>query len=326
MKKLSPSALIKTLEIINDLDTILRPEVVARKQEEYIDELLNCYVAEEQAKNSKKTSEKYSPIERKGALTVCDDSTSEHAFEMEGCLETGRGGFARDLHKTIEIQTRDLADNIRKDMDLLKEYEDQLRYENDPRRMKQYRMEIERQRESLSCYQQEYKELQREVTGKMPVGMGEITDMLQQIDTKLNTIQGSQKDLLARFDDSEQLIISTIVHRLDQTHSAAVRSILDVIEADRVSKSDLQGTLNAVQEALSEIKKNGSGEYDPQLVREAGVLSEVVDDPKLDVAHKLKLSVPIIPLILSYETELGLKSGLNLKAAWNGLKARVRSR
>jgi len=294
-----------------------------RKQEELIDELLNFYVGEGRAKNSKKTSEKYAPLERKVALTVWDDSTSERAFEMEGCLETGRGGLARGLQKTIEIQMRHLADNIRKDLDLLKGYEDKLRYEDDPRRMKRYRMEIERQRESLSCYKQEYEELQREVTGEKSAVMGEITDMFQQIDAKLDSIQRGQKDLLARFNDSEQLIISTIVHRLDQTQSVAVRSILDVIEADCVSKSDLQETLNAVQEVLSEIKQIGSGGYDPQLVSEAGGLLEVVDNQKFDVAHKLKLSVPIIPLILSYETEFGLKSVLNLKAAWEELKARV---
>jgi hypothetical protein len=57
---------------------------------------------------------------------------------------------------------------------------------------------------------------------------------------------------------------------------------------------------------------------------EAKNLSDVVDDPKLDVTHKLKVSIPIIPLILSYETEVELKSGLNLKAAWQRLKVRVR--
>jgi len=63
--------------------------------------------------------------------------------------------------------------------------------------------------------------------------------------------------------------------------------------------------------------------YDSQVVSEAKNLSEMVDDPKLDVSHKLKVSIPIIPLILTYETEVGLKSGLNLKAAWQRLKAKV---
>lgn len=298
MKKLSPLVVKETLKIINepDIKEIIRPEVVMIIQKELIYGMVN-FLDEKLAKNSKKTSEEYAPLERKGALAEWNDRTSERAFEI--------------------------ADNIRKDLDLLKEYEEKLRYEDDPRRMERYRIEIERQLESLSCYKKKYEELQREVTGEMPAVMFEITDMLQQIDAKLDTIQRGQKDLLARFNDSELLIISTIVHRLDQTQSVAVRSILDVIEADCVSKSDLQGTLNTVQEVLLEIKKIGSGGYDQQLVSEAEDLLEVVDDPKLEVAHKLKLSVPIIPLILSYETELGLKSGLNLKAAWKGLKARV---
>jgi len=80
--------------------------------------------------------------------------------------------------------------------------------------------------------------------------------------------------------------------------------------------------MNAIQQALLEISHKEM--YDSQLMTEAKSLSDVVEDPKLDVNHKLKVSIPIIPLILSYETEVELKSGLNLKAAWQRLKARVR--
>jgi hypothetical protein len=99
---------------------------------------------------------------------------------------------------------------------------------------------------------------------------------------------------------------------------------LDEIEAHSVPENELQETLSAIQQALLEIRQTEMGLYDSQLVSEAKNLSDVVDDPKLDVNHKLKVSVPIIPLILSYETEVELKSGLNLKAAWQRLKARVR--
>ena len=134
-------------------------------------------------------------------------------------------------------------------------------------------------------------------------------------------LEDFRKTLLTRFDDSEQTIVSTVVQRLDQDQSATVQSILDEIETHRLPESELQETLSAVLQTLSEIKENEAGCHDPQLVGEATKLSEVVDDPKLDVNHKLKVSIPIIPLILSYETEVGLKSGLNLKTAWQRLKA-----
>jgi SMC interacting uncharacterized protein involved in chromosome segregation len=60
-----------------------------------------------------------------------------------------------------ERRLQDLADNIRQDMNLLKAYEDELRYETDPRRLERYRREIERQRESMIRYQQECDELRK---------------------------------------------------------------------------------------------------------------------------------------------------------------------
>ena len=237
----------------------------------------------------------------------------------------------------IELRTQQLANNIRKDMDLLEDYEDELRYETDPRRLARYRREIERQRESLSRFQQEYDDLQKQVIGEPPAEMQETEDQLRQMNDKLDDLLGGQKVmqddlkdfrkiLLARFDANEQAIISTIVQRLDQSQLATVQSILAGIETHSLLESELQETLNAVQQSLSEIKQNKTGMYDSQVVSESKNLSEMVDDPKLDVSHKLKVSVPIIPLILTYETEVGLKSGLNLKAAWEGLTARLRGK
>ena len=226
-----------------------------------------------------------------------------------------------------ERRIQQLANNIRKDMDLLEDYEDELRYETDPRRLARYRREIERQRESLTRYQREYDELRGQVTGEPSAEMRDTADILRYLNTKLDGLLSGQKfiqddlkdfrrTLLARFDASEQTIISTIVQRLDQNQSATVQSILDVMDTQRVPENELQETLKVIQQALSEIKQKEAGYYDSQLLRDVGNLSEVVDDPRLDVNHKLKVSVPIIPLILSYETEVGL----NLKAAWQRLK------
>ncbi|RCV63121.1 hypothetical protein C5S53_15360 [Methanophagales archaeon] len=232
-----------------------------------------------------------------------------------------------------ERRLQDLADNIRQDLNLLKAYEDELRYETDPRRLARYRREIERQRESLSSYQQEYDELQKQVTGVPSAEMEDTANLLRQMDAKLDDVLSGQKSmhddlkvlrktLLARFDASEQAINTAIVQRLDQNQLEIVQSIVNEIEIHSVPENELQETLSALQQALLEIRQTGLN--DLQLVTEAKSLSEVVDDPKLDVNHKLKVSIPIIPLILSYETEVELKSKLNLKAAWQRLKVRVR--
>ena len=48
-----------------------------------------------------------------------------------------------------------------------------------------------------------------------------------------------------------------------------------------------------------------------------------MDTPALGVAHKLKLTVPIIPFSLGYEGEIQLGSRMNLEMAWEWLKQKL---
>ena len=93
----------------------------------------------------------------------------------------------------IGRRIQQLADNIRKDMDLLNDYENELRCETDPRRLARYRREIERQRESLGRYQQEYDELRGQVTGEPSAEMQDSADMLRQMDAKLDGLVGGSE-------------------------------------------------------------------------------------------------------------------------------------
>ena len=233
------------------------------------------------------------------------------------------------------LRIQHLADNIQKDYDLLKDYEDTLRLEEDPRRRAKYRREIEQLRESAASYKMEYDELQIQVAGKSSVPMQNVEIQLQQMDTKLDTLLVGQetiqdnlinlrKAVLARFDANEQTIITTIVNRLDQEQLANTQAVLDSIATKQLTDKELQGTLGAIRDNINEIRQQGAFISDYNLNSKIEKISDVVDSPKLDVSHKLKVMVPIIPLILSYEGELGLKSGMNLESAWNKLLNKVR--
>jgi len=144
-----------------------------------------------------------------------------------------------------ELRIQQLEDHIRQDHDLLKEYEDELRYETEPRRVMKYRRDIKRQEESLTHYEQEYRELQNNINIELPVEKENTEDRMQQIgtdiqqismkirqiDTKIDQICEGQEDikveltdlrksLLARFDDNEQVIVSTLIDQFDQTQLA----------------------------------------------------------------------------------------------------------
>ena len=85
-----------------------------------------------------------------------------------------------------EKRLKALEDSMRKDLDLLKNYEDELRYETDPSIREKYRRKIEQLRESLAHNQQERDELEKQV----PLAqMQNIDSLLQQKDAKLDEIQ-----------------------------------------------------------------------------------------------------------------------------------------
>ncbi len=80
---------------------------------------------------------------------------------------------------------QDLEVNIEQDLKLLKEYEEQLRYEKDPRQLEGIRRDIQRQRESVRKYRQEYEELNKK--GTFPQAQN-ISNLLQQQEAKLDEV------------------------------------------------------------------------------------------------------------------------------------------
>ena len=62
--------------------------------------------------------------------------------------------------KVVATRVDHLSDSITKDYELLKEYEDELRLEDDPRRRARYQREIERLKASASAHEREYRELE----------------------------------------------------------------------------------------------------------------------------------------------------------------------
>ncbi len=251
------------------------------------------------------------------------------ASRQEAGSEEGDAPLSPSL---VSPRLEHLADNIEQDLALLKEYEDALRYEDDPRRRARYRREIEGLRKSAAAYQVEYDELQAQVSGKPSAAVQEIGAQLQQMNETLARLRIDHKDMLAeidalrstvldRFEAAEQNIVGPVLARLDETQLTTVETVLDALEDARIPDSEVQEVWASVQQMLSEIQRGKIAFSEPGLSEEAKRLSELVKAPTLDAKHKLKATVPIIPTFLSYEAEIGLGSSMDLEAAWQQLKA-----
>lgn len=129
--------------------------------------------------------------------------------------------------------------------------------------------------------------------------------------------------VLARFDLTEQRIVAPILARLDAQEATLLDKILDVLDVATFGADELDRHLSAIDAALAEVNARAAEIGDRQLVASAQQVAELAGAPGLDAKHKLKVTLPIIPVFLSYEGEIELSSRLDLAKVWRALQDRL---
>jgi hypothetical protein len=215
-----------------------------------------------------------------------------------------------------------LLSNIAGDESLLREFQDTLRYEDDPLRKGKYRREIMRLKESISQHQQEYEELsQKTSVEEQPAEVKAAGTQLRQIGEKLDLILEGQVAtnqgltemrlaLLSSYSQTEQAVIEGIAEQLSQSQLALSQNLLDALEENKLTDSEMKQLLSLLEEHL------------PLLLAHK-TAAEIITDPSLDVKHRLKVAIPIIPFLLDYEGEIELGTGFNIKTAWEQVQAKL---
>ena len=216
------------------------------------------------------------------------------------------------LSQIFQQRLTDLLDNITQDQKLLKEFEEELTVEDNPRTLKKYKKEIKRQQESIDNYRQEYTELEQQLTGiSTPqiqvVGnqLQIIENQLQQIDAKLNIVLINQDSLLIRYQVSEQAILRVFIEQLNQTQLAFTENMLNAVAANQVSESEMLQMLAVLESRIPSLPSSSQAE-----------IAEIIKSPELDTRHKITVTLPIVPFLINYEGELELGTGFNIKSAW----------
>ena len=216
------------------------------------------------------------------------------------------------LSQIFQQRLTDLLDNITQDQKLLKEFEEALTVEDNPRTLKKYKKEIKRQQESIENYRQEYTELEQQLIGiSTPqiqvVGnqLQIIENQLQQIDAKLNIVLINQDSLLLRYQVSEQAILRVFIEQLNQTQLAFTENMLNAVAANQVSESEMLEMLAFIESRIPSLPASSQAE-----------IAEIIKSPELDARHKITVTLPIVPFLINYEGELELGTGFNIKSAW----------
>jgi hypothetical protein len=223
-------------------------------------------------------------------------------------------------HQRLE----DLIEHIAKDGELLREYEDVLRLEDDPRRRAKYQRDVELLRESSRRYRQEYEMLNDQTTIEMrPAELHTVNKQLQRMDQKLNAIldgQGAiaqhliqmQESLLSRYDATERSLLGAVIQVLDERQLVITQTLLGALESQQFAETEIERMWAVIEKRLPELPPKHAG------------VADWARAPGLDARHRLKITFPIVPLLVDYEAELELNGGVDFKAIWEGIKTKLR--
>lgn len=221
----------------------------------------------------------------------------------------------------LNTRLHQLEENISRVLQLLGEYEEELLDEDDPGRRNKYRRRVENLKQQKSGYEEEFVELKDQLINEYPIQAQTLSTQLQQIDSKVELLLDGQfslgKVLMLHFDSRERELLLSFTQQLSEADLINIEAFLEVVETDQVSEEEAQVILSETQILLRKIE-----EQNPALLMGKENISTIINSPTIDAKHALKVSIPIIPFILSYEGELGSGIGINLREVWKRLKSR----
>lgn len=219
------------------------------------------------------------------------------------------------------LRLQHLKDTIDRALKLVKETEDALVVEDIPRRRARLEMDIKQLKALVGGYLEEHSELAAESpTDIQVVSIGHSLEMLsgriETLTTRIDALSDQHAIFSAHLIQQMKVLrnetLITLLSRPGPKDREVVASALKAL-ADRplqpVGSSEILGL---VRIALAEAERQVTGQ-EKAVVAE---VSRIVEDPKIELNNKLKLSIPIIPFILSYEAECNLKTAANLRTAW----------
>ena len=117
--------------------------------------------------------------------------------------------------------------------------------------------------------------------------------------------------LVTHYGDTDREIVSSIAAMLKPADLTIVKNVLNKIEKNEISDKDISEALVAVKHVLKVLSTQGKS------LPNQKAIDDYIDKPNIDAKHKIKITLPIIPLLLSYEGEINLEGAVNLENLWN---------
>lgn len=224
-----------------------------------------------------------------------------------------------------EIRKRDLVDNITRQYRLLRAYESKRDLSDRPKEVESANNEIGAIAQSLAGYIEQYNEICRDEGADCSTEVRTIWEEIQHLrrgqqqiirkqDETLENIDQTRHRILLEIENTHRRLALSLLSALSEQEVRVVRSILAEIDSDRLSRQEISEALNAIQIGYEELTAKSLTLVNQ--TTDADEVQKLWDSPDINAGGKLKLSIPLIPAILSYESELSFSIKQSLKTFW----------
>lgn len=241
-----------------------------------------------------------------------------------------------------EQRLQDLQRNINREAELLNAFEKQLTYEDDARRLLKIQYNIERQKETIAGYRQEADQIQaaqpaaanpeadavQKQLDDMNKQLSAISKQIENTETRLaagqdeirQDIRQQQAAILAHIDGQHRQTIAVLVEKMDADQLELTELMLDAADQQQIAQMQAEKIIQLTQLSLVDLKQLRQNQ--PDVDQWNNILDALASQTGWQ--QKLKLTVPLVPGILEFESEMGMDVVPALKQAWNNLAAKIR--
>jgi len=253
--------------------------------------------------------------------TFCDIRNNLYREFIKGILEN----MAENSTASSILQYQPLKEKLLTDQELVDDYENHRLSEKNFYGEIKSANEILRIKNAVAKHQDEYSILRDIPTSghydNLLKGLHEILKSLEWkidliIKEHLNLHDGLfklQMTVVGHFEESEKNIIAAILEKLDRTQTELVRQMMEFIDKEKLSKDEMAGLLVEMEDVLKKIQGSLHANAENSPIKDTESILGKICDPKLDIRHRLKVTLPVIPFLLSYEGEIEEEIIMKLK-------------
>lgn len=235
-----------------------------------------------------------------------------------------------------------LQSNIDREAELLNAYEKQLTYEDDARRLLKIQHNIERQRETIAGYRQEAAQIEAALPAVSATDTDAVQNQLADINQQLSAIsqqidkaetrlvdgqkairkdiRKQQETVLGHIDKQHRQTIAVVVKKMDANQLELTELMLDAADQRQIAQWQADQLTMLTQQALLDLKQLRHNQ--PDAAQWDSLLDALAS--QTGWAQKLKLTIPLIPGLMEFESEKTMDVIPALKQAWGNLMNKIR--